>query len=274
MSNAAEMSSRDAEYLDILLAAIRVSHNYRPKFGRGGRVGLTLDEFSKLYRGDAFYGWFGLDDPMMYAAHKAAGGMTSVYRQIGIGVERLFRQILIDSLGLAPDDVKWSYEVDRADGQKRRLHLDGRVPLVSIGQDGVRARFHGWMRRAATDLGVDGDVFGSLKGTVFEVRQGYKSKDSKRQNADISNASAAYVNGYLPCAVILSGQIDSDVLVRYSAAKWSVLTGSVGGDDVLRSTYDFSREVLGYDLAAFFERNSDELQREVRSVLTNLLAPS
>ena len=53
-----------------------------------------------------------------------------------------------------------------------------------------------------------------------------------------------------------------------------MLTGYVGGDDNLRSTYDFSREVLGYDLAAFFDRNSDTLRKEVRSVLTNLLAPS
>lgn len=30
----------------------------------------------------------------MYAAHKAAGGMTSVYRQIGIGCERLFRKLV------------------------------------------------------------------------------------------------------------------------------------------------------------------------------------
>ncbi|MDE0273014.1 MAG: hypothetical protein OXP11_17650 [Gammaproteobacteria bacterium] len=268
------MSNSDADYLDVLLAAIRVSHDYRPKFGRGGRVGLTLDEFSKLYQGDAFYGWFGLDDPMMYAAHKAAGGMTSVYRQIGIGVERLFRKILMDSLGLALADVKWSYEVTSAAGRKRRLHLDGRVPLGSIEKDKDRARFHVWMKRVAADLDVDKDVFGSLKGAVFEVRQGYKSKDSKRQNADISNASVAYTKGYLPCAVILSGQIDSDVLVRYSAAKWAVLTGTVGGDDSLRSTYDFSREVLGYDLAAFFQRNSDELRQEVHSVLTNLLAPS
>ena len=167
MGNAADMSSRDAEYVDVLLAAIRVSHNYRPKFGRGGKVGLTLDEFSKLYQGDAFYGWFGLDDPMMYAAHRAAGGMTSVYRQIGIGVERLFRKILMDSLGLELADVKWSYEVASAGGKKRRLHLDGRVPLASIGEDGDRARFHGWMKRAAADLDVDTDVFGGLKGDCF-----------------------------------------------------------------------------------------------------------
>ena len=57
-------------------------------------------------------------------------------------------------------------------------------------------------------LEVDRKVFQSLTGTTFEVRQGYKSKDSKRQNADIANAAAAYTKGYFPCAVILSGQID------------------------------------------------------------------
>ena len=155
------MSSSDAEYMDLLLAAIRVSHSYRPKFGRGGRVGLTLDEFSELYQGDAFYGWFGLDDPMMYAAHKAAGGMTSVYRQVGIGVERLFRKILMDSFGLESGDVEWSYEVHNADGRKRRLHLDGKVSLGSIREVKDRARFHAWMKRVAADLDVDRDVFGS-----------------------------------------------------------------------------------------------------------------
>jgi len=43
-------------------------------------------------------------------------------------------------------------------------------------------------------------VGGSLEilGVVFECRQGYKSKDSKRQNADIANASNAYKYQYLP----------------------------------------------------------------------------
>ena len=48
------------------------------------------------------------------------------------------------------------------------------------------------MRASADLVHVDPDVFTILKGTVFEVRQGYKSKDSKRQNADIANAATAY----------------------------------------------------------------------------------
>lgn len=111
-----------------------------------------------------------------------------------------------------------------------------------------------------------------MTGTVFEVRQGYKSKDSKRQNADIANAAAAYTKGYFPCAVILSGQIDSDVLLRYRAEKWSVVTGVVSATDPRLSTYDFMRDVVGYDLAAFFERNSTALRKEINTILKTLLA--
>jgi hypothetical protein len=53
-------------------------------------------------------------------------------------------------------------------------------------------------------LKIDDTVCKALHGTVFEVRQGYKSKDSKRQNADVSNASNAYAKGYLPVNMILS----------------------------------------------------------------------
>lgn len=127
------------------------------------------------------------------------------------------------------------------------------------------------MRHAADAVGVDTRVFASLTGTVFEVRQGYKSKDSKRQNADIANASTAYIKSYLPCAVILSNQIDGDIVSRYRSEKWAILTGVLGRNDPLTSTYDFMRDVVGYDLAAFFERNADTLRAEVTKVLRALL---
>ena len=131
------------------------------------------------------------------------------------------------------------------------------------------------MQQSAELVNVDPDVFATLKGAVFEVRQGYKSKDSKRQNADIANAVTAYTRAYLPCAVILSSQIDTDILLRYRAEKWSVITGIVGSETTpLISTYDFAREVIGYDLAAFFERNRETLKNKVNAVLKNLLDPS
>lgn len=266
------MNTRDDEYLRVVLDAIRVCAHYKPKFGQGAKSeGLTIEQFRELYQGDAFYNWFGLDNPMMYAAHKAAGGMTSIYRQIGIGCEKLFRRILRDAFELSKEDVTWSYEITLESGKKRTLYLDGRISLDKIDNKGKRDRFYEWMHDSAEMLDVDKKIFNSLSGTIFEIRQGYKSKDSKRQNADISNAITAYTKGYLPCAVILSGQIDSDVLMRYRTAKWSIVTGIVGLENPLVSTYDFMRSVIGYDLAAFFERNKFTFRKEIDTILKSLL---
>ena len=266
-----DVKSTDAEYVEVILACVRVSASYKPKFGRGGNAGLTLGQFQDLYSADPFYAWFGLDNAMLYAAHKAAGGMTSIYRQIGIGCERVFRKILQDALGLSDADTMWSYDVPTNNARMRKLSLDGRIPLAQIDEGPARERVHDWMKRSSQAVGVEPRVFQSLTGTVFEVRQGYKSKDSKRQNADIANAASAYVKSYLPCLVVLSNQIDEDVLRRYRAARWIVVTGTRGGDDPSTSTYDFMREVVGYDLAGFFERNAGILQAEVAHVLQSLL---
>ncbi len=96
-------TTRDTEYLASVLNRLKVCHAYRPKLGQGHDV--TLNEFLELYGNDPFYSWFGLDNPLMYAAHKAAGGITSIYRQIGIGCEALFKQILIDELGLTSEQA-------------------------------------------------------------------------------------------------------------------------------------------------------------------------
>jgi hypothetical protein len=267
-----QQTKADAAYLALVLSPIRACATYKPKFGQGAKgAGLSLDQFQTLYRADPFYNWFGLDNPLMYAAHKAAGGMTSVYRQIGIGCERLFRTVLRDTLQLTDDDVTWSYTVPTAGGKTKTLYLDGRVPLDRIRDASRRKQFHDWMRQSALALNVNDRVFATLTGTIFEVRQGYKSKDSKRQNADIANAATAYTNSYLPCAAILSAQIDSDILLRYRAEKWAVVTGIVGTHAPLLSTYDFMKDVVGYDLAAFFKRNSSLLRAEVDQVLNALL---
>jgi len=267
------LHATDERYLKTLIDPIRVCASYRPKMGQGVNAGLSLQEFQTLYRADPFYTWYGLDHPMMYAAHKAAGGMTSVYRQIGIGVERLFRVILQDHLDLAVAQSEWSYEIKSAGGKARTLYLDGRIDLDAVKDVAKRRRVEDWVIAAAGDLGVDQTICKTLKGVVFEVRQGYKSKDSKRQNADIANASTAYTRAYLPCVVVLSTQIDSDIVTRYRNERWAILTGSVTEQSSLRSTYSFVRDVIGFDLTNFFTRNSDTLRTEVDKVLRVLLSP-
>ena len=253
----------DAEYLEIALAPIRACADYRPNFGRGRGGGCDLAQFREMYRADAFYSWFGMDDPLVYAAHKAAGGMTSIYRQIGIGGERLVRKIICDHLGVPEARAVWSYQSPGG----RTLSLDARIAPADIADAAARKRVRQWLRRAAAAL----DVKPKPEGAVFEIRQGYKSKDSKRQNADIANAAAALSRALLPCALVLSVQMDADLARRYRAAKWLVLTGELQGG-ALVSSYDFMREVAGYDLAAFFARNRRRLRAETRAVLRALLS--
>ena len=97
--------TRDEQYTSLLLEPIYVCAHYKPRLGQGRGKGYELEAFRELYQSDPFYSWLGLDSPLMYAAHKAAGGMTSIYRQIGIGCEHLFRQILIDELQLTSDEA-------------------------------------------------------------------------------------------------------------------------------------------------------------------------
>lgn len=261
--------SADQQYMDIILKRIRVCKTYRPKFGQGGS-GVSLNEFRTLYGTDIFYSWFGLDNPMMYAAHRAAGGITSIYRQIGLGCEELYRQILMDKFGLSANQAVWSYSVTRQDGSKRRLSLDGRVDLNDISLDHKREQLRGWIQNTAGEIGIAEEIGNVLKGIVFEVRQGYKSKDAKRQNADVANAATAYSQGYLPIVLVLSTQIDGDIVDRYKAANWLLLLGYANGS-TSQSTYQFTKNIVGYDLKSFFERNATVLKQEIEDVLETLL---
>ena len=265
------MCDDDARYLKTVLTPLRRSASYKPKLGLGKGRGVDLDGFRTLYGADPFYAWFGLDNPLMYAAHRAAGGMTSIYRQIGIGCERLFREIIQTQLNLSKSDATWSHKTPAPGGKSRTLSLDARIPLASLTDVAQRKTVADWINRAAQNLQLDRNIRTALKGIVFEIRQGYKSKDSKRQNADIANAAAAYSQAYLPAVALLSTQIDPDVAGRYEAAKWVMLRGEVGPASSLISTYAFSRDVVGYDLAAFFERNKDTLRKELAKVLEALL---
>ena len=125
-----------------------------PKFGHGRIGGFSLAEFQKLYSSDAFYQWLGLDNPLMYSAHKAAGGITSVYRQIGIGCERLVRTIFMDYLGFDTNDVVWSYKITGVNGKERTLSLDGRIILEKISNVKIRERCSSWMMQVADELGL------------------------------------------------------------------------------------------------------------------------
>lgn len=264
------MNSKEKQYLKTFLAPIKKCKTYRPKLGHGGSdKGFSLAEFKALYGSDPFYAWVGLDTDLMYAAHRAAGGMTSVYRQIGIGCERLFRAVLVDTTGYTdPEFATWSYSTLTRSGKTKNLSLDGRLELSEIKNKNVLTSVQRWITEYCADLG---EVKEPSRGIVFEVRQGYKSKDSKRQNADIDNATVAWANDYLPVFAIFSSQIDSDIVLRYRNNRCGILIGTANGNPQA-SLYAFCDQILGYNMADFFKRHTGSIKTEIHDILETLLS--
>ncbi|QJB29855.1 hypothetical protein HF329_00420 [Chitinophaga oryzae] len=256
-------------YTELFLRPLRKCKDYKPKFGESlNEQGVSLDGFLKMYGADPFYSWIGLDSGLMYAAHKAAGGMTSVYRQIGIGCELIFREVLVDTTQYAARQwAHWSYTAKTSEGKDKTLSLDGRLELNQIANVPLKERLIKWMHEYCNELSIKQFP---QNGVVFEVRQGYKSKDSKRQNADIDNATVAWANGYLPIFAIFSSQIDSSIVLRYRNNRCGIMVGSLSEDPGV-SIFAFCKNILGYDLADFFKRNSPKIKDEVFSILNALL---
>lgn len=258
----------DKLYVKTFLEPLYECLNYKPKFGNSSKKdGYSLPEFISLYSSDPFYSWIGLNNSIMYTAHKASGCMTSIYRQLGVGCERLFRQIIIDSTQYeSKASACWSYTAKTKSGKDKTLSLDGRLEIEDIKNPVVKCRVVQWISKYCDELQVEKD---GIKGAVFEVRQGYKSKDSKRQNGDIDNIAVAYSMRYLPVITVFSSQIDNDVVLRYRNNKSAIITGALT-DSSMVSLYAFCKDVLCFDLAAFFERNSDVIKREIGIILEKL----
>ena len=135
----------------------------------------------------------------------------------------------------------------------------------------MRSCFNAWLRDAAVFLALN-EKKRRLKGAVFEVRQGYKSADAKRQNADLTFGMRSMNDGYVPVITVFSSQISETILRRYRNGQILVTTETRCGDPV-KDTYAFFSEVIGYSLSDFFERNAHQIREEVGIILTGLLSP-
>ena len=261
--------NKDEQYLELFLAPLRVCAEYLPAFGTSANEGLKLADFQALYGADEFYSWIGLDSPLVYAAHKASGGMTSIYRQIGIGSERLLREIIKNAFSLRQEDVEWKYEYQKTKRQKAFHYLDARISVENLRKNEVD-RVNAWLSSAKKR--THGDSRTSLKGAIFEIRQGYKSADSKRQNADLRFGARAYQFGHLPVVAVLSSQVSETVIGRYRDSGMLVMTGLHSSDPTL-STFAFFKEVVGYDLEQFFVRSSPKIKAVIHALIEKLLSP-
>ena len=262
------MNELDKKYLEIFLSPLYVCADYLPAFGTSGNEGLSLTDFQTLYGNDEFYSWIGLDSPLVYAAHKASGGLTSIYRQIGVGAERLLREIIKDGFSLTQQEVEWKYEYNKTKKQKAFHILDARISIDDLKTPDQIRRMNQWLAKARK--AAQGDSRTHLNGAIFEIRQGYKSADSKRQNADLRFGAKSYQIGHIPVVAVLSSQVSETVINRYRDAGMLVLTG-LHSDDPTVSTFAFFKEVIGYSLEDFFKRSSPRIKDVILSLIGKLL---
>lgn len=74
----------------------------------------------------------------------------------------------------------------------------------------------------------------------------------------------------MPVFAIFSSQIDGDLVLRYRNSRGGILVGRSDASATI-SLFAFCNDVLGFDLANFFKRNSPEIQKEVHEALEALL---
>ncbi|MFD2579092.1 hypothetical protein ACFSTD_11785 [Novosphingobium colocasiae] len=100
--------------------------------------------------------------------------------------------------------------------------------------------------------------------------KGIKAKTASVKNGDIDNIAVAWAQGYMPVFAIFSGQIDGDLVLRYRNSRGGILFGRPTGSSTA-SLFTFCKEVLNFDLADFFTRNSPVIKAEVHETLEALL---
>lgn len=258
----------DSYFLQQFLSPLEVCAEYKPAFGTTGN-GLSVVDFRVLYGGDEFYSWIGLDSDLVYSAHKAAGGLTSIYRQIGVGAEHLLREIIKHKIRLSTEQVAWQYKYRAATNKEAYHILDARISLDDVADAATKGRLKVWLEAAQKRTGGVPATH-TLQGAIFEIRQGYKSADSKRQNADLRFGAKAYQISHIPVIAVLSSQVSETVIQRYKNAGMLALTGIRSSDSTI-STFSFFKEVIGFDLESFFRNNSTAIKEVVHRLIRSLL---
>ncbi|MCP9487993.1 MAG: hypothetical protein MSC30_19315 [Gaiellaceae bacterium MAG52_C11] len=255
---------REDRYLSYLLNAIRASARRPPQLGTGRDV--SLEAFRELYGGDPFYSWLGLDSELLYASHRAAAAMTSLYRKLGDGCQELWRAIIRDEFGVDDEAARWSYAIPKESGPATVRKLDGYIDILDFPESPALERFEEWLPAARARVGARA----SLRGGVFEIRQGYKSQDAKRSGGDVDNAARIALQGCLPVLVVFSTQLPTAIARRYASIGWLILRGD-DTEDVLSSTFAFSRDVMGFDLAQLLRTNAAALRAETERSFAPIL---
>ena len=70
--------------------------------------------------------------------------------------------------------------------------------------------------------------------------------------------------------MVMSAQIDDDIVARYNVAKWAILQGVIGTSPYA-STFSFFKQVIGFDFVEFMNNNQEYFKEKIQHVLEQLM---
>lgn len=206
-------------------------------------------------RDDALYGVIFEDIAHKYA-FTALGGrlITSLHRNFGDIIEMSVREIFKVKFDLDGALAQMSLTLKSVEKRSTRTS-DATIPF-----DALEAHERSQIQSLHKHLlnANHGDA-NKLKGISYEIRQCYKSNDSKRRTADIDMADLLLANKQLPVMLIFCSSSSPSIITDYRRlSKWIILEGNEAFDYVAKLT-GFNFKTYLHDKCKLHKKELDKL---------------
>ncbi|MGH8024658.1 MAG: hypothetical protein ACRED1_13800, partial [Limisphaerales bacterium] len=89
------------------------------------------------------------------------------YRQIGIGSQWGFYQMLQDHFGLTREQAIWSYKIIGRGEKPRTLTLDGRISLNDVKNKDAKWKVQKWIETVAREIHLPDDTVKNVGNSKF-----------------------------------------------------------------------------------------------------------
>jgi hypothetical protein len=210
---------------------------------------------------DPVWSLFGLEDEDFVIDKVIGNYVTSVFRKFGDIYESLVKTVLSARLDIPPDGLAHTVDVI-INNKPQPRSIDAMVHLSAIRSRQKRAAVKAAGLQLIQRLLEPKPTLDDFTALGFEIRCCYQIGDSKRIQADETMGNALLSNKVLPVLMIFcTNSLISPV--RRLRRSWFVTEG--------QDSYDFLRDLTGFDLYSFLRDNSDFLKEEGRKVIEMML---
>lgn len=225
------------------------------------KAGGTKELLVERYAQDPLYSIFGLDSPEYVGATLSGGTVTSIHRKLGDIYEDCVKMIFVHCLKQTPAQVTYSATIMSGDTEEERS-ADAYLQFDRLEPDD-RERVEAFCSEELHKLTDDPKV--TLIGIGLEVRHCYATGDSKRAQADEAMGRHFYLSGVLPVVPFFCNQSNPSIIRRYkSRSIWVVKEGI--------DSYETVKQLSGFDMYDFMQRNRDDFRTPIIELLRSLTA--